>query len=290
MRKFTEELTNYIFENLTEQGTFAKKYSEIAVDLEITQQQARNAMLSIIKDGVLEVVVPSHKGISSNPIYKIKNHIITKSRETNPLEIDAETKLIVFEGVEIELIMTQLGYALSKESLAVCTLEQTNTIDKIISSNPELFRDHILLVDGEDYLDRSAVITYMLKVNLDRVHPIKRNMVALFQSQIVSIMCESSLKAKLVITEDHRIKIKHNLNCILELDSEQVEEMLIDLESQISNTIEPYKTQITKTSRQVDELRRNTQRLENRIENEKHAKDIAITEVRELKSKLFERS
>lgn len=291
MRKFTDELKDYIIDNMTSENTFIKKYSEIAKDLTITQQQARNAMIEIVKTGLLEVINPSSKGISSNPIYRLKSHKLSMT-EFNPIEIEEDgVKVINFEGVEIVLKMIQnVGYCISLEDTAVCVMENPSILGKIISSNKEIFDGHIFEVDGKMYLDKLGTLSLLLKINVDRVLQIKKSTIIEFNKTIVSIMCDSQLKANIHITENNKVKIKSNLACLLELDKEQLENVFIDLEYQMSKTLENVSGLIIQKDIQINKLEKENKHLETRLSGEKLAKERLITESNELRSKLLERN
>jgi hypothetical protein len=291
MNTNVEMVKDYIVENVEPNGTFTKRYVDVAHALGLSQNIIRNIMLDIVKEGFLQTVVAPSKGKNSSPIYKLKIHKVNGA-EINPIEIDDGTgiKTLTFEGVEINLVLINgVGYCIEASDLMMCILENITTFDKIVKSNSELFDGHIFEIGGKKFISRHGVMTMLLKVNLDKTLPLKRALLAQFQSTIVSVMCDSQLKAKLYISNDNRVRIQHNLNCLLELDSEQVEEMLIDLEYQVSQQFEGLQTKTIQQDRQIHKLESDRKRLNTQIETEKSAKQRLITESNELRSKLLER-
>ena len=209
--------------------------------------------------------------------------------DSHPIH-DEDTKLINFEGVTIELTNSDIGYIMDKENVALCTLENIMTLDKIISSNKELFDGHILTINGKEFMDRFAIASYLMKVNGDKIHPTKRNMLVMFQKSVIEAMVDSHLRARLHVTNDHRITINHNLRGILDLHKEDVDEMLIDLEYQMSKLFMTQSTQLSVCDRKMSNLERENNQLKTRVEVELKAKNRLITEVRECQGKLLDRS
>lgn len=292
MKTNVEMIKDFIVENTESNGTFIKRYVDVANALDLSQTVVRSIMLEIVKEGFLETIIPPTKGKGSSPIYKLRLHKV-RGTEIHPIEIDDEngTKTVIFQGVEIELfLIDNVGYCIEATDLMMCMLENFSTFDKIVKSNPELFEGHIFEVGGKRYVSRNGVVTMLLKINLDKTLPLKRVLLAEFQSSVVSIMCDSQLKARLYITQDNRAKITHNLNSLLDLDVEQVEEMIVDLEYQVSKQIEGLQTKALQRERQIHKLENDNKRLETRVETETRAKQLLISESNELRSKLLERN
>jgi len=286
----TDEMKDYILSNLDENNTFTKTYSMIARDLNLNVNIVRLTILDIVKSGMLTVETPPVRGRNSNPIYKIKSHMFELT-ETHPIEIgDEETKTIIFQGVEIILkLVDNAGYCMELSDMAMCILDSPITLSKIISSNKELFDGHLFTIDEKTYVDRVGAMTILLKINVDKILLIKKNLMVEFQSTVINILCASQLKAKLHIGDNQRITLRSNLNCILQLDNAQVEEMLLDLEGQISKTLDGCLTTNVKCRHDVDRLSKDNTRLQNRIESEHKSKEILVTENRQLREQLLSR-
>lgn len=290
MRSHKSELQDYILENLNSEGLFTRTYTQIGNDTGININTVRLVILEIVKDGLIEVVKQPTRGRHSNPIYKIKSHRFEMSESSQGI-IDSDSKILEFEGTEILLrLSTTLGYVISKEDLAICTLATPSLINKIVNSNKEIFDGHIVVIDGLEYFDRQATFSYLLKVNIDKSLQIKKDILVKFQTTIVSIMCESQIRARLVISDSNRVSISHNLNCLLELDKEQVEEMLVDLEYQFSKSLNGYIATDVKQSHQITKLEKEKQQLQSRIDSERRAKELLISANTELREKILERN
>ena len=288
MRKFDSELKDYILSHLDKDGTFSKTYTQISHDLDIPMNAVRLGILDIIKTGFIEVLSAPTRGINSNPIYKLKvNNIVAV--DSHPIH-DEDTKVIEFQGISITLIDSDVGYLLGKEETAICTLENVITLDKIIESNKELFDGQIVTIDDKEYLTKRAISTFLIKLNTNNSLPIKRNLLVEFQKSVIDAMMDTHLRARLTVTNDHRINITHNLRSLLNLDKEQVDEMLIDLEYQMSKILMSQSTQLTICDRKLNTLERENGQLKNRVDVELKAKERLITEVRTCQGKLLDRS
>lgn len=286
MRKHYEEVRNYILENLSEEGLFSKRYSEIALDLNINQNLIRGVILQIVKDGLLVVENPPSKGRLSNPLYRIRNNKL-EMKEILPQENSLD-KTIIFQGVEIKLLMIpNVGYVIKADDISVCTLENLSTLNKIVEANKELFEPNMYVVDNCTYFTRQGVLHYLLKLNLNRCIEAKRQVLADFQNSIVNVMCDSQLKGRLYVTPNNKIKITHNLNCLLEIDKEAVEEMIYDLEKQFNGVMGGIETKLTQQQIEVNKAQKNVKQITSRYESELQSKNRLITENTELKSKLM---
>lgn len=288
MRKFDGELKDYIISHLNKDGMFTKTYTEISHDLDIPMNAVRLGILDIAKSGFIEVLTPPTRGINSNPLYRLKvnNVVVTDS---HPLH-NEDTKTIEFQGISIKLIDSDVGYLLGKEETAICTLENVITLDKIIESNKELFDGQVVTIDGKEYLTKRAISTFLIKLNTSNSLSIKRNLLVEFQKSVIDAMLDTHLRARLTVTNDHRINITHNLRSLLDLDKEQVDAMLIDLEYQMSKLFMTQATQLTVCDRKLNALERENGQLKNRVEIELKAKERLITEVRTCQGKLLERN
>jgi len=284
------EIREYIINNLDNNGLFNKTYTTISNEIGLNQNLVRLTLLDLVKEEFVTVINYPNRGRASNPLYKLNTHKFEMIEITT--NNDNDTKTIDFEGVEITLITTDelAGYCISKSDLVMATLENKDTFNKIIASNAELFKGHIALINGRDYVDKFGTLSFLVKLNLDRVHPIKRDVLALFQQNIITIMCDSKLKAKLVISENHRISIRNNLNCLLEIDMEQVELMLSDLETQFSLTLDNCYTKSIQSSVKANKLEKEVSQLRNKLELEKNSKLLMASQINELNSKLLERN
>ena len=288
MRRYTEEIKSYVLENVSPEGIFNKRYTDISHDLDIPMNAVRLAVLDITKTGFIEVLSAPTRGVNSNPIYKLKLSQVAMV-DTHPVH---SKDIVEFEfyGMSLHMFETEIGLILPVDELASATLSDESIIYKIIDSNKVQFENNILDIDGVMFINKLGVLAYLTKLNLSNVLPVKIEILNNFQTNIISHMAEIILKGKLVFTDHNHAKIKNNLSLLTDINKEMVESMFSDLERQIENLVNATQVANIKCKSTVDSLSKENEKLHNRVKQEASAKNNMITEIRELKNKLLDRS
>jgi len=289
MRKHESELRDYVMNNLDNDGLFSKTYSQISKELnDISMQNIRLIMIDLVKEGFLIPEIKPSRGRNSNPTYKIKSNglssVLNIAETTNPKVLEIE-----FGGIILHILQTEIGGCISKEELAVSTIESTDLIDKIIEANKEQFAPNMIIIDGKVFLNRISVLNFIMKLNISNVLNVKRQVLIDLQNTILDKMCSSILEGKIILTKDDHIKIRNNLSCLTDIQKEDVENLFINLEEQIESLVSGISSTVAKQSFEISKLNKEVKQLNGRIIIERNAKDNLITRNNELNSKLLER-
>ena len=140
----------------------------------------RYHMELLVKEGFLELITPP----------------VLKNNKWQP----AEYKMVEQSYPSFDYVNGQ--QCLSLEKVAQATKFNVEFVNKVIGWNKELFEN--LFVDV-NHLNKNGVLAYIMKINMSKVSPVKREDILRFQKHILRNMKEKTISlAEPTITEKKR--------------------------------------------------------------------------------------
>jgi len=280
MRKLQayEETKNYVLGKALQNGMFNESYKQVADSLHLGNlATVKNYINRMVNDGLIEIAKAPKRGMGGSGVYKI------------PTQQPLGFQIINFQGVDLVLQMSEIGWVMSKDDLSVATSTDDTVISKILTANKELFVKNTIVVEGQLWLNFKSIMTYMLKLNVDRVISSKKESLVQFTELIVSKMCDSVLSGKVVLLDKEHIQIRTNLSCLTNLDSDQVEQMFHTIELDVNKVLEGFTKEIKTANLETIHMSKKLTTTTNLLESEKNRYQGCVSEVQMLKEKLLER-
>lgn len=272
-----EQTKNYVLTKTMQNGMFNESYKQLSKHVGISNlATSRNMIMKMVNEGLLEIAQSPKRGMGGSGIYRIKQQ-------------SGDTIEVQFQGVSIILKRTEIGYCMSKSDLEMATLSQPETFDKIIKSNKPLFESTIINVDGVDYVNQRGCFHFLTKLNVDKILPIKQQVLVDFQQMIITKMIQSA-QGKVYWSEKEGVTIKHNLSELTELKIEDVEKVLADVQHEINSIIVDSKQKLNTCQQSVSKIEKQNRLLSGQLESEKHKVMGYITENTTLKTQLMSRN
>lgn len=261
-------------------------YQELAnVSGILNLSSVRNYVTKMLNDGFLTIVVEPKRG-TKGTTYRVNCDKHNKLTEVD----ESEFVHIPFGGLDMALKRTTLGLCISVEDLGVATLTDGRVIEQIIEANREVFEPNMISENGNVYLSRTAVLNYLMKLNLNRIIEAKRAVLKDFNNQILNLMVESIATGKVILKDHERVEIRINIAQLVDLEHAQIEELFHKIEDEFNGILAGFSGELKTTKQSVHQVEKKLNRTSSLLDSEKRKKELCMSEIQELKGKLMERN
>lgn len=278
------ELVKGYFLRNEHDGKFESSINKISKELSISYQNTAKAIKKLEKNNVIRTIRKPSRGRYASALWEVLEADVTAD------VINEKHTYFDFEGVHMVVYQTEIGNCLIDTDVAKVTIFDIKTMNGIIESNREVFVPNMTVVDGKRLMNKHAIIMYLMMLNIDNCIESHRRVLADFKNNVVANICDATLYGKIVLTESNHIKLLSNIKSLTEVSKEDLITVFTDMEDQLKDISNKFVNQKIQMSSRIGKLEKKVERTENMLKTEKKAKNLLITENRELQSKLLDRT
>lgn len=261
-----EKVLNYMEKHSDLEGIYSGSYGSIAKGLKVKHASSiRNMMVQLIYEGKIKVLVEPQRGRNE------AQYLVVRDNEDYK---DVEEIIVEFKGVTIKMILSDIGYVISKKQLAMATDGYTELIDLKVQNNEEQFKSNMTVINGEQYFNKFAIMFYLNKLDLSMMRDEKRQHLNEFQTLIVNKMCDMVVKGRATLTQDNKIQIESNICSLCEINQEQIQDLLGNIEEQVNLLF-------AKTKKENEGLKKDLNNTNNLLEKQVELTHSYQTQLRE---------